>query len=83
MDGDILTARLLTANERSELSQWIVRKISNRISRAYNANCDGHHFRERMHGYIGKHLQRLLFPIARRLDKEAMVDQMIEESWWG
>lgn len=30
-----------------------------------------------------REVQKYFFPIARKFDKESMVDQLIEEGWWG
>jgi hypothetical protein len=32
---------------------------------------------------VGRTQQKLLFPLARLLHKQSMVDQMINECWWG
>ena len=57
--------------------------MSRWIQAAYLANCNGSPRREAMWAAGGRRVQRFALPLARRLDREAMTDQMIEEGWWG
>jgi hypothetical protein len=68
---------------RAWLARRIVKEVSFYIETAYMANCHKQRRVERFFGRVGIWHERVLFPIARRLDKEAMVDQMIAECWWG
>lgn len=68
---------------RKRLAQGIVRLISKHIECAYLANCHGKTKWENYHGRNARWLQKALFPIAKRLDHDAMVEQMVNECWWG
>lgn len=68
---------------RASLSRSLVRWVSRWIEAAYHANCAGMPRMEAMWAFGGRQVQRVAFPLARRLDREAMTDQMIEECWWG
>lgn len=73
----------MTTHFRSRFARALVRWVSRWISAAYDANCAGMKRMEAFWGFGGRQAQRVAFPIARRLDREAMTDQMIEECWWG
>lgn len=34
-------------------------------------------------GWMAKRAERVALPLARRLDREATGQQMVEECWWG
>jgi hypothetical protein len=68
---------------RAGASRALVRWVSRWIQAAYQANCDGRPRMESFFALCGRRVQWFAFPLARRLDGEAMVDQMIEECWWG
>lgn len=67
---------------RSRFARALVRWVSRWHDAAYAANCREAHS-EAFWAAGARRAQRLAFPIARRLDREAMADQMIEECWWG
>lgn len=52
---------------------------------SYSAYCrfDGDTAYSRFWARAARYAQAIAFPIARRLDQRAMVDQMAEECWWG
>lgn len=68
---------------RAELARKIVIAVSMLLTQAYLANCRGDKGIENLYGAASRALARLSFPLARKLDKEAMTTQMVEECWWG
>ena len=68
---------------RAEAARKLVIIVSILISQAYIANCFGQKRRENLYGWASNAVQAVAFPLARALDKKAMVDQMVEEGWWG
>jgi hypothetical protein len=57
--------------------------VSRWIEAAYLANCAGAKWREALWAAGGRRAEKVAFPLARRLDERAMVEQMVEECWWG
>jgi hypothetical protein len=68
---------------RSWLARACVVEVSGWIHSAYGYHCRDMPRAEQLCARIGLRLEKVLFPVARRLDKEAMVDQMVHECWWG
>lgn len=68
---------------RAAFSRGIVKWVSGLLNSAYWCNCYGPKWLEHVFAYIAGKGMRYLFPIAEWVDKEEMVTQMIEESWWG
>jgi hypothetical protein len=68
---------------RARISRALVRWVSGWIGTAYYANCSRLRRVESASAWFGRNIQRATFPIARRLDRNAMTDQMVNEGWWG
>jgi len=68
---------------RARAARRIVRWVSGFIEMSYEANEVGWPEMSWVAGQVGRFMQMALFPVARLLDKEAMVDQMVVECWWG
>jgi hypothetical protein len=68
---------------RARLARVLVRWVSRWIQAAYQANCRGMPRWESAWSWGSRKVQGVAFPLARKLDREAMVDQMVEECWWG
>lgn len=68
---------------RERLSRGIVKWVSGWIGTAYRANCYELPRVEDACFAVSKFFQPRLFPIANYIDKEAMLDQMANEGWWG
>lgn len=68
---------------RECVARMFVRYISGWINSGYLCNCYGAYRAEKVCAFCGSRLQWVLFHIAVRLDRDAMVDQMVEECWWG
>lgn len=73
----------ILSKSRTRIAQSIVILVSDCIEAAYIANCNKEKETEEMYANLGVLLQKMLFPIARRLDKNAMARQMVNECWWG
>ena len=68
---------------RARSSRALVRWVSGWIGTAYECYVYNLPRAERTCGWIGRNIQRAAFPIARRLDRNAMGEQMVNEGWWG
>jgi hypothetical protein len=68
---------------RERLARALVRWASRWIEAAYRAYCDDMPRLEALWSRGGRHVQRIAFPLASRLDREAMGEQMAREGWWG
>lgn len=70
---------------KTKLARWLVRWVSRWMDASYSAYCrfDGDTAYSRFWARAARYAQAIAFPIARRLDQRAMVDQMAEECWWG
>lgn len=67
----------------SWLARALVRWVSRNIEAAYMANEAGANRRERYWAWQSRRVQSVAFPLARRVNHEAMTTQMIAEGWWG
>lgn len=68
---------------RARAARALVRWVSGWIDTAYQYNCLGMKRCESVAAWIGRDIQRIAFPVARRLDRNAMGEQMVNEGWWG
>lgn len=68
---------------RASSSRLLVIWVSGWIGTSYYLNCLGQTRLENISAAIGRKIQSVAFPLAKKLDNEAMVDQMINECWWG
>ena len=68
---------------RARMARALVRWVSWWIDMAYRMNIVRLPRAEKVFGRGGQMTQKIAFPLARRLDKEAMGDQMVNEGWWG
>lgn len=76
-------SELENESRRARSARWLVYLISSFLDHSYSAHGKNHKLRSGAWARSGHLLQKPLFPIARRLDKDAMGDQMAEECWWG
>lgn len=81
---------LPTGSLRARLAKRIVKRVAICYDRAIAANylatrSDGQFWKdvENMWGRRAKDRERFWFPVARWLDKEAMVDEMVNHGYWG
>lgn len=73
---------------RAHLAKALVRWVSRWWATSYNSwvRVDKGEFGPWWHAvwsYPCPYVEGIAIPLARRLDKEAMVDQMVDEGWWG
>lgn len=68
---------------RMRAARWIVRWRARWLDAAYQAYSDEMWRFERFFAWGGNKIEKIVFPLARWLDKEAMETQMVEEGWWG
>lgn len=68
---------------RARAARTIVILVSDCIEIAYMAYCQRDKETEEKFANLGRRFQKILFPVARKLDKDAMVNQMVTECWWG
>lgn len=68
---------------RARLARRLVKAVSGWIDMAYRAHEGGWYEMEKWAGRVGRFEQKIFLPVALWLDREAAVDQMIVECWWG
>lgn len=68
---------------KARLAKWMVHCVARTIDHAYGCYCEDKRHMEKAWNIFGTRLERVFFPIARQLDKEAFTTQLIDESWWG
>jgi hypothetical protein len=68
---------------RARLARALVHHVATGIDRAYDCHLMQMAEGEREWTRVWVRRERWAFPLARRLDRTAMTDQMVEDGWWG
>lgn len=68
---------------KAKLAQWIVKLASYQYGVGYRALCNRRYAKEERAAKRAIYITKTYFPIAEKLDKDAMLEQMCKEGWWG
>lgn len=68
---------------RDYLARAIVRWVSSYIERSFTCHCNCHYGYAGLWAKAGKLAGKVGLPFARLIDRDAAVEQMAQEGWWG
>lgn len=68
---------------RDYIARALVRYVSTFIDFAFECNVLGFRRLERVYVTTGRIVEKPLLPLAKKIDREAALEQMAREGWWG
>jgi len=78
--------KYIDLNRRNRIARALVRWVSSAMDESYGAyvEFDGQNVKkEQLWNNRSKRRQKIAFPLANMIDKQAAGDQMAMEGWWG
>lgn len=68
---------------RDYLARALVRYVSGWYDQSFEAHYQCQFLESKQAAWLGRVSEKLLLPLALRIDRNAAAQQMVEEAWWG